>query len=250
MLVNPIVPVTKAERLAGLRHYHMLPFLHDDVLDEFVGLAAHIFSLPISLFNLVDTHQVRTEAHYGEPGTPPQPRAETLCSTVVEQNQVVVYHDLLAAIPTPTNAVAIQIALAKRIRFYAAAPVRLTDQHSFGVLCLLGQQPREFTAQEQYALQSLADLVSEAIVVRQHCRTTPALGEAHWRYLHALLHEEVQALARVAHRPRLALGATIGIPRPCLAEAITRFVNSFPAPPPRAAAGYCSARPRTTCAPT
>ncbi|RZL16416.1 MAG: hypothetical protein EOO62_01365 [Hymenobacter sp.] len=148
------MPVTETERLACLRHYDMLPFLHDDVLDEFVGLAAHIFSLPISLFNLIDTHHVHTEAHYGMSGATPQPRAETLCSTVVERNQVVVYHDLLSAIPTPANALAIQTALAQRIRFYAAAPVRLTDQHSLGALCLLGQRPREFTSQEQHALQS------------------------------------------------------------------------------------------------
>jgi hypothetical protein len=216
MLVNPTAPVTEAARLACLRHYDVLPFLHDDVLDEFVGLAARIFSLPISLFNLVDTHHVHAEARYGLPSMTSQPRAEVLCSTVVEQNQVVVYHDLLAVIPTPSNAVAIQVALAQRVRFYAAAPVRLTDQHSLGTLCLLGQQPREFTAQEQHALQSLADLVSKAIMVRYQCRTTPALGEAHWQRLHALLHEEVQALGALVRYLLIRYGSIVPVPEEVL----------------------------------
>jgi hypothetical protein len=55
-----IAPVTETDRLTYLRQHDMLPFLQDDVFDEFVGLAARIFSLPISLFNLVDAHQVTT----------------------------------------------------------------------------------------------------------------------------------------------------------------------------------------------
>lgn len=216
MLVTPAAPLTEAARLACLRHYEVLPFLHDDVLDEFVGLAARIFSLPISLFNLVDTDYVHTEAHYGMPGTSPQRRAEMLCSTVVEQNQLVVYHDLLAVVPTPANAAAIQFALDQRIRFYAAAPVRLTDQHSLGSLCLLGQQPREFTSQEQHALQSLADIVSEAIMVRSQCRTTPALGEARWQRLHAQLHEEVQALGALVRYLLMRYGSIIPVPEEVL----------------------------------
>jgi transcriptional regulator with GAF, ATPase, and Fis domain len=225
MLVTPLSPVTEAERLACLRHYDVLPFLRDDVLDEFVGLAARIFSLPISLFNLVDAHQVHTEAHCGMPGAMPQSRAEMLCSTVVEQNRVVVYHDLLSAIPTPTDAVAIQATLAKRIRFYAAAPVRLTDQHCLGALCLLDQRPREFTPEEQHTLQSLADLVSQAITVRHYCRTTPALGEAHWQRLHTQLHEEVQALAALVRYLLTRYGKTIPVPEEVLHLVLRRLAD-------------------------
>ena len=215
MLVTPVAPATEAARLACLRHHDILPFLYDGVFDEFVSLAARIFSLPISLFNLVDAHQVITKAHYGMPGIAPQPRAEILCSTVVEQNQVVVYHDLTAAAPTATNAVAIQATLAKRIRFYAAAPVRLTSQHSIGALCLLGQRPREFTVEEQHVLQSLADLVSQAIVMRHHCRTTK-LGEAHWQGLHTQMHDEVHALGALVRYLLTRYGAIIPVPEEVL----------------------------------
>jgi len=49
MLIKPLTPVAEADRLASLRHYEVLPFLREDVFDEFVSLAARIFNLPISL---------------------------------------------------------------------------------------------------------------------------------------------------------------------------------------------------------
>jgi GAF domain-containing protein len=225
MLITPVSPVTEAERLACLSHHEVLPFLRDNVFDEFVGLTARIFSLPISLFNLVDAQQVTTTAHYGMPGAMPQPRAEMLCSTVVEQNRVVVYHDLAAATPTLTDSVAIQATLAKRIRFYAAAPVRLTSQYSMGALCLLDQQPREFTSEEQRVLQSLADLVSQSIATRHHCRTTPELGEAHWQRLHTQLQDEVHALGALVRYLLTRYGNLVPVPEEVLHLVLRRLAD-------------------------
>ena len=225
MLVTPLSPVSEATRLASLHHYDVLPFLHEDVFDEFVGLTARIFSLPISLFNLVDTHHVHTQAHYGMPDATPQPRAEMLCSLVVAQNQVLVYHDLAAAPQTATDAVAIQATLAKRIRFYAAAPVRLANQHSLGALCLLDQQPREFTPEEQHVLQALADTVSQAIIVRHYCHATPELGEAHWQNLRTQLHDEVHALGALVRYLLMRYGTLIPVPEEVLHLVLRRLAD-------------------------
>jgi len=225
MLVAPVTRASEAERLASLRHYDVLPFLREDVFDELAGLTARIFSLPICLFNLVDAQQVSTEGHYGMPGAMPQPRAKMLCSTVVEQNQVVVYHDLTTVIPSSADIEAMQATLAKRIRFYAAAPVRLTNQHSIGTLCLLDQQPREFTPDEQHVLQCLADLVSQAIVRRHYCRTTPGLGEDHWQSLHLQLHDEVNALGALVRYLLARYGTTVPVPEEVLHLVLRRLAD-------------------------
>jgi GAF domain-containing protein len=225
MLVIPLAPVTEAARLASLRHYDVLPFLREDIFDEFVSLAARIFSLPISLFNLVDAQQVSTEAQYGLPDAPPQPRAEMLCSAVVDHNRVVVYHDLAAAPQLSADAVAIQATLAKRIRFYAAAPVRLSSEHSIGTLCLLDQQPREFTTEEQHVLQALADTVSQAILARHHCRTTAGLGEGHWLRLRPKLHDEVHALAALVRYLLTRYGALTPVPEEVLHLVLRRLAD-------------------------
>jgi GAF domain-containing protein len=225
MLVTPYAPVTEATRLASLRHYDVLPFLREDVFDEFVSLAARIFSLPISLFNLVDAQQVSTGARHGVPSAPPQPRAEMLCSTVIAHNRVMVYHDLAAAPQLSADAVAIQATLAQGICFYAAAPVRLAKEHSIGTLCLLDQQPREFTTEEQHVLQALADTVSQTIIARHHCRTTPELGEAHWQGLRPRLHDEVHALAALVRYLLTRYGRLIPVPEEVLHLVFRRLAD-------------------------
>ena len=216
MLVTPLASVTEAARLASLRQYDVLPFLREEVFDDFVSLAARIFSLPICLFNLVDAQQVSPAAYHGLPAATPQPRAEILCSTVVTHNRVVVYHDLSAAPQLATDAVAIRATLARGIHFYAAAPVRLADAHSIGTLCLLDQQPREFAAEEQHILQALADTISQAILTRYRCHTTPELGEAHWLHLRPKLHDEVHALAALVRYLLTRYGTLIPVPEEVL----------------------------------
>lgn len=225
MLVTPLAAVPEAARLATLRHYDVLPFLREDVFDEFVSLAARIFNLPISLFNLVDAQQVSPAAHYGLPGATPQPRAEILCSTVVAHNRVVVYHDLAAAPLTGPDADAIQATLAQQMRFYAAAPVRLANAHSIGTLCLLGRQPREFTAEEQHVLQALADTVSQAIMARHHCYSTSGLGEAHWLRLRPQLHDEVHALAALVRYLLTRYGSLTPVPDEVLHLVLRRLAD-------------------------
>lgn len=225
MLVTPLAPASEAARLASLHHYDVLPFLREDVFDELVSLAARIFSLPISLFNLVEADQVSPAAYFGLPGALPQPRAEILCSTVVAHNRVVVYHDLAAAPQPCVDAVAIQATLAQGIRFYAAAPVRMANGHSIGTLCLLDQQPREFTAEEQRVLQDLADTVSQAIVTRHHYHTTPVLGEPNWQRLRPKLHDEVHALAALVRYLLTRYGALSPVPEEVLHLVLRRLAD-------------------------
>ena len=223
MLSIPLSPVPEDARPGFFRYEEALRFLRDDVFDEFVALAARVFSLPISLFNLVDAHQVTTEAQYGMPDIPPQPRAEVLCSLVVEQTNVVIYHDLAKAPQVSTDAVAIQTALANRIRFYAAAPVRVFNQYSIGTLCLLDRQPREFTSEEQQVLQAMADTVSQTIAVRHQYHTTPGLGETHWQYLRLKLQEEVQALGALVRYLLMRYGTLIPVPEEVLHLVLRRL---------------------------
>lgn len=222
MLATPLAPLPEAAHLP-LYPDAALPFLREEVFDEFVSLAARIFSLPISLFNVVDAHQVTTEAHYGMPGATPQPRGNMLCSLVAEQNNVVVYYDLTTVPQISPDADAIRAALAQSIRFYAAAPVRLTTQHSMGTLCLLDQQPREFTTQEQHVLQALADTISQTIGVRHHYLTT--LGEAHWQHLRLQVHDEVHALAALVRYLLTRYGALIPVPEDVLHLVLRRLAD-------------------------
>lgn len=206
----------EAARLACLSHYDVLRALQERVFSEVVELAARIFSLPIALLNVVEEDLVRSGAQYGLPGKVALPRAEVLCTSTVAQGQVVVYHDLAAVAPTPATAVALQATLAQHARFYAAAPVRLAaGQHCVGTLCLFDQQPRVFTPEEQQVLESLAELVSHAIVVRHQYYATPE-QETQWSNVHTQLHDEVRELEALVRYLLTRYGLRVPVPEDVL----------------------------------
>jgi transcriptional regulator with GAF, ATPase, and Fis domain len=191
---HSLLPADEAERLQSLQYYDVLQSLQEEFFDELTALLGALFQLPIAYIGLVGAELVQYQARYGLPPLPPQPRAEVLCAQVVKHGQVVVYRDLAATPPTPTNARAIQNSLAHQVRFYAGAPLRMRSQHVIGTLCLAGQHPREFSEAEQNLLEVIADLVSQAIVVRHECRSGARTGNVRWQAMQLHARDEVYAL--------------------------------------------------------
>ena len=52
------------------------------------------------------------------------------------------------------------------LQFYAAAPLRTTDGHRLGTLCLIDREPRMFSPQQADVLQGLADIVMDEMELR------------------------------------------------------------------------------------
>ena len=212
-----VMPATlESERLQALHRYDILHSLQEDIFDELVELAARLYSLPVSLLNLIGEQHGWHHVQYGTAFAPQQPRAELLCSLVIKQHEVVVYRDLAAVPQTAANAAAVQATLAKKARFYAAAPLCMPDQHNIGSLCLLDTRPREFSPEEQQVLQHLADLVSQAIAVRQQYRASPALGEARWLALRTQVQEELHNLSALVRYLLTRYGITTPVPEEVL----------------------------------
>ncbi|RZK31797.1 MAG: GAF domain-containing protein [Hymenobacter sp.] len=221
-----LFPIDEHERLQSLYHYDILHSLREELFDELVVLAATLFRVPIAYISLVAAEQVHYKATFGFPQVlPAQPRAELLCAQVVRQGQVVVYHDLATAPQTALDAQAIQNALAHEARFYAGAPLRMPEQHSIGALCLVDQTQREFSAGEQELLEVLANLVSQAIVVRCHCQATPGLGAACWHSIQLQAREEVYALSALVRYLAARYGTSTPVPEEILYPVCRRLID-------------------------
>lgn len=218
MITTPttLLPVDEAERLHSLQHYDIVYSLREEVFDELVALTASLFRLPVAYIGLVEADQVHYKAVYGYPRISPQPRAEQMCSLVVKRSQVVVYQDLELAIQTPLNARAIQKCLVQHVRFYAGAPLRTPEHHIIGTLCLVGPQPREFSLVEQQLLEIIAGIVSQAIALRSHCRSSDILGEIHWRELRTQARDEVYALGALVRYLATRYGTATPVPEEIL----------------------------------
>jgi GAF domain-containing protein len=189
-----LLPDQEAQRLRSLRAAHILNVPPERVLAGFVTLSAQVFSLPVSLLAIVEAEEVFYKATYGLPGLRPHPRAETLCTLAIHQNESVIFPDVAQAQHAHLSAATVASVQARGIRFYAAAPLRLPDQQPIGALCVLGCEPRPFHAQEQHLLEQLAQVVSQTLVARHTCLAQQELGWSQWQVVEEQLAEQVQTL--------------------------------------------------------
>lgn len=210
-------PVAEAERLQTLRHYEVLSTPPDDVFQDLVALAAQLFSQPLAFLALVDEHEVVFPVVHGTSDMPPVPRAQALCSTAIQYPHAVAYENLAVAAQTGVDATAIRAALGRGGAFYAAAPLRMPDGYSIGVLCLMGAAPRPFLPAEKAILEELADVASLGFAVRHLCQATPELGPDQWRDVSGRLRRDVHALQDLARELLLPFGPVAPVPTALLA---------------------------------
>lgn len=221
LLLN--LPDDDAARLRSVHAFEVLPALTEPLFDEFVALTARIFNLPISLISVVGETAVHYPANYGIPGPSPQPRAETLCSTAIVLARTVVYYDVALEEPSTIPEGALDAARRNEVRFYAGALLHMPDQRPLGTLCIIDQQPRTFTADEQHILELLADLVSQTIAVRHLCYLHLESGKARWATLGAELREEVQALNALVRYLFVRHGSQVPVPADFLTQVESRL---------------------------
>ncbi|MDF7811096.1 GAF domain-containing protein [Hymenobacter sp. YC55] len=221
-----LIPTDEMQRLRSIHRYDAALSLQESVFGEFVALAARIFNLPISLIALVDKEQVSYKANYGLPNVQIQPREEALCSTAILDNKAVVYADLTnESSPLITNQAA-AAARDKKLRFYAAAPLRMPDERRIGSLCIIDYQPRYLSEGEQQLLEQIATLVSQMVAVRYCCLQTPELGEDQWFLIRNQVQEELQGLQALVRYLATRHGSPAPIPEDIL-TLISRRLNDL-----------------------
>lgn len=192
-----LLPPNEAERLRALYHYDVMPARQEPIFDELVRLSAQVFSLPISLIALVDADEVSYKANQGLPGLVNQPREEAICAMVVSQRTPLVFSNLtkpdqLQRLTTMASAAA----QAKDLQFYAGVPLHTPIRYLIGTLCVIGNQPRNFSDEERLLLEQLAGLVSELITIRHVCLTHQKVtSRERWQSLQALMTEEVRQIS-------------------------------------------------------
>ena len=219
------LPHDEPARLRSLRAHEVLPTLAESLFGEFAALTAQVFSLPISLIAVVEEDEVFYPANFGMPGHHRQPRVETLCSTVIQKAQTVVYHDLAVETAATLPPEALHAAHENELRFYAGALLHLPDQCALGTLCIIDRQARTFSAAEQRVLDHLAALVSRTIAVRLACRAQPDGGAGRWEQLCVHLQGELRELTALVRYLFTRHGVQIPVPADLLAQVERRLVE-------------------------
>lgn len=194
-----LLPYNEEERLLALAPYRVLGTAPDAVFDETVRLTAKLFDVPIALVSLVDEGSVWFKANFGMGGIDRVARNESICSVAILQEETTVYSDLQADPCTLTDP---GVAEAMQMRFYAGHPLRTSDGHAIGALCIIDRQARQLSAPETHRLQELAAVVTQLLDLRLALHQHPEQASATWVSLYDHLDTSLKRLDTLAELAR------------------------------------------------
>jgi GAF domain-containing protein/tRNA A-37 threonylcarbamoyl transferase component Bud32 len=154
-------------RLAAVRRYELLDTGPDEAFDRITALAARVLKTPVSIVSVVDTDRVWFKSHHGidvseitrDPG---------LCASAIQQNEAWIIEDARLDDRASANPL---VAGEFGLQFYAGVPLRTSDGHNLGTLCVLDFEPRVMSADDIVTLQDLANMVMRELELRFEART-------------------------------------------------------------------------------
>ncbi|MEW5833831.1 MAG: diguanylate cyclase [Pseudomonadota bacterium] len=156
-------PETEARRLARLRALSVLDTAPETLFDGLVEAVATALGTPIAAVNLIDADRQWTKAGVGVEVGGSRPRSEGLCAHAILGDELLEVAD---ARHDPRFVDHPMVAGRDGIRFYAGAPIVLSDGSRLGALCAADHEPRTMTLAQRELLRALAKVASEALQLR------------------------------------------------------------------------------------
>ena len=116
--------------------------------------------MPIALISLVDKDRQWFKSCVGI-DISETPRDISFCAHAVEQRADVVVPDTLLDDRFADNPLVVD---GPRVRFYAGAPLLLTNGACLGTLCIVDTRPRQLSAADLASLHDLRDMALEQLL--------------------------------------------------------------------------------------
>ncbi len=154
------------DELARLRSLHALDILDsppDPEFDAFVRAAAAVCGAPVSLITLIDAERQWFKAATGVENLTETPRSLAFCEHTIFQDGL---HEVPDMTCDPRFADHPFVTGELGVRFYAGAPLRLSDGAKVGSLCVLDRRPRQLDAGQRDLLLLLATAAAKALESR------------------------------------------------------------------------------------
>jgi GAF domain-containing protein len=160
------------ERLEAVRRYDILDTPPDGSFNRVTAIAAEIFDVPIALVTIVDEDRIWFKAKTGLDGVDEIPRSPGLCASAILQQSPYVVEEARKDPRTLANPL---VAGKLGLQFYAASPLRTSDGHRLGTLCIIDREPRMFSPKQAKILEHLSDVVMDELELRLAARRASAV---------------------------------------------------------------------------
>lgn len=197
---SPSLPVNEAERLAALRDSGLIEADLRPTCDRITRLAKRLFSVPMAMVNLVGEHTVLVKSADGTSAAT-QPRNISFCGHTILSSSALVVPDTLKDERFADNPL---VTDDTPVRFYAGYPLSLANGVVVGALCLMDDQPRQFSAQDIASLHDLAALAEVEFAAVNSAITDELTGLYNRRGFHHLATWGINSARRRAEPLTLA----------------------------------------------
>ncbi|MDQ3493310.1 MAG: ATP-binding protein [Chloroflexota bacterium] len=167
-----LIPADEAQRLAAVQRYEILDTPADGTFDRITALAARLFDVPIAIVSVVDHDRIWFKSHHGleveQIG-----RDAGLCASAILHDGPWVINDA----PRDPRALANPLVAGEfGLEFYAGVPLKTSEGHNLGTLCILDFQARELTPSQTASLEDLAAMVMNELELRLASRRAAELA--------------------------------------------------------------------------
>ncbi len=156
------LPDREEERLQALDRFKVLDTAPEEAFDRITRLAASALAMPIALVSLVDRDRQWFKSRH-RLAAEQTPREVAFCAHAICGEEVFVVPD---AEKDPRFSGNPLVTDDPNVRFYAGAPLRTSDGHNLGTLCVIDHQPRELSESQQKLLSDLAAMVVNEFEIR------------------------------------------------------------------------------------
>ncbi len=152
-------PPDEEKRIRALRELEILDTEPEERFDRYTRIAAALFDTPIALVSLVDSDRQWFKSRFGLEATE-IPRDMSFCAHAVVGAEVLQVPDALGDSRFADNPL---VSEEPRVRFYAGAPLTLSDGSRAGTLCVVDHHPRYLDKTQLGLLRDLAVLVVDEL---------------------------------------------------------------------------------------
>ncbi|MEA0659485.1 diguanylate cyclase [Xanthomonas campestris pv. campestris] len=154
----------ETDRLARLALLQVVDSEAEPFFDALAAAAQAIAGTPIALVSLVDEHRQWWKANVGLPGVSQTPRELAFCAHAILDDAVM---EVPNASDDPRFSGNELVTDAPGIRYYAGAPIVLSDGLRMGTVCVIDQRPRQLQPAQLEALRHLARVAAEGLEQRR-----------------------------------------------------------------------------------
>jgi PAS domain S-box-containing protein len=159
------LPENEEARLVALHELEILDTPPEPEFDELAWIASQICGTPISMISLIDRDRQWFKSEVGVNQRIGQTSRDlAFCAHAILQSDLTVVPDTLEDPRFSDNPF---VTADPKIRFYAAAPLRTSDGHALGTLCVVDRTPRTLTGEQRDALRALGHQVEAQIELKR-----------------------------------------------------------------------------------